>query len=186
MAHSKSASKKVENLAVYFSDLFLSCRKLPSPCCLDLLAYVSVNLGLKYEESREMSLQEFETLSTSKFPEKIINMTERFMISISNWNLNLATPVDFIDFFLIEYFETFEVRCLLKKTQRALEVALENYQISRQPAEIIALACIVCARCANDEAGLEPWAKAACLRVEACEENLKGLSKDLSDLFNSF
>lgn len=184
LAKFKSGSARVELLAVCYSDLFLCHKQLPSPACLDLIAFVSVNLALKYEESREITMSEFETFSSSKFPLELVQVTEMFLVDLMSWDLNLATPIEFLSLF-------FGGEWLREGCERVQQVAWEavcyaarDYSLWKNPAEVVAVAAIGLA-CQVAGLASQDWLGLACKSIGGCDESVKNLIKDLGDLFNS-
>ena len=180
----KCGSARVQLLAVCYSDLFLCQKQLPSTSCLDLLAFVSVNLALKYEESREITISEFEIFSTLKLGLELVQVTEMFLVNLMSWDLNLATPVEFLSLF-------FNEECAGADCERVRQVACEvvayaarDYSLWKNPAEVLAVAAIGLG-CQLAGVASHEWLGLACKSIGSCDESVKNLIKDLGDIFNS-
>lgn len=139
----KSNSKGAEQLAIYYLDLALSQKAFPTGSFLELLALTCASLALKYEDSRQVSLNELAELTENKYSIKNIQMTEMCILQLLDWQLELVTPFTIIRNAIDGCFSSAESELLAAESCKYVNAALKNYETSRNSAFHIGAAAIL-------------------------------------------
>ena len=111
---------------------------------LELVGYISISLALKYEEGREITLKNISLLCDGKFTTDAISTTELYMLNILNWQLDRPTPNEFLPYLFAFTCEDFDSTNICKCAEWFTTVALSDYEISRNPPLVIAVASALC------------------------------------------
>jgi hypothetical protein len=183
----KSFSKKVEQLAISYIDLFLSRKALPDPSLLELITYICLSLSLKYEELRHLSFSDIFYLCGQRFSEKVIQTTQIYTLSLLDWQLEIPTPGEILTYLLITTCENFQWEPIVKSAEGFMMVARSDYELSRQPLVSIAIAS---ALCVFEKSKLttfaSEWLNQLSISYGFSSDSLKELAKGIWDKVNSY
>lgn len=141
---SHRASRKSEQLAISYIDLFLSNKVISQVAILELVGYICIALALKYEEGREITPKTIHLYCDQKFSIEAIMTTELFLLSILNWQLEIPTPSEILTYLFACTCEDFDFINICKCADGFTAVALMDYDISRNSSLMIAIASGLC------------------------------------------
>lgn len=139
----KNSSKAAEQLGVYYLDFTLCLKAFPTGAFLELLAFTCASLALKYEDSREVSLNELADLTEHKFSIRNIQMTEMYILQLLDWQLDLVTPFTVVRNVIEGHFSLADSEALAEESCKYVNAALKDYETSRNSAFHIGVAAIL-------------------------------------------
>jgi len=94
--------------AIYFTDSFLRKNNRVEVCTLQLIGIAAIILAVKINEDRILSLQQGEFECNNNYSTEMIEKTERTMLLLLEFQTNLPTPMDFLQFLLYTSNQNFD------------------------------------------------------------------------------
>ena len=110
---------------------------------------MALEISIKLNEQMVLSLEDIEALFENKFNQRMLNNLERHILTLNNFRVNVATPLDFVLNFV--YLEqnllnsgTFVLPPdqLVNDTLYLLHYSLSQYSLSRKKYSSLAMAAI--------------------------------------------
>ena len=141
----QKVSSRTMHLAIYYLNSFLQKKRVSNLYILELLGYICISIALKYEEGREITAKQITALCDSKFSQDLIQTMEIYTLSLLDWQLDIPTPGEILEYLLKFTCEDFDSSMICQTAQGYFAVALCDYEISRYPAFVIAVAGAICA-----------------------------------------
>lgn len=144
LCHHLNVSTKVEQLAIYYLDSFLSKRKINLRERLDLLSITVVSMALKYEESRLIHNDTITALSQGTFNNKLIQYTEVLILQDLDWKIEKTTPHEILRFLISYTCQDFNSERFFKEADNYTRISLADYRISMNSPLILAISSALC------------------------------------------
>ena len=110
---------------------------------------MALEISIKLNEQMVLSLEDIEALFENKFNQRMLNNLERHILTLNNFRVNVATPLDFVlNFVFLEQnllnSGTFVLppEQLVNDTLYLLHYSLSQYSLSRKKYSSLAMAAI--------------------------------------------
>lgn len=181
----KNSSSIAEQLSIHYLDLILSQKYFPPGGILKLVALTCASLALKFEDSREITIEELFDLTDKRFSLKNIQTIEMFILSAFDWELDLVTPEEIIRNLLKSQFKSADAEEIVIKSREFVDLALRDYEICRNSAMFIGIAALLCCfKSMGKTRSTEKWLENILGTYEE-EIAVKNLKKGIWAKFNS-
>ena len=135
--------------AIHLADNYLRFNKSCHPAFMRIIYAMALEISIKMNEQMILSLEDIEALFENKFNCNMLVNLERHILSLNNFRVNVATPLDFVINFV--YLEreilnsgNFELPPdqLVNDTLYLLHYSMSQYNLCRKKYSSLAVAAI--------------------------------------------
>jgi hypothetical protein len=110
--------------AIYFADHFILNNSKVEVCTLQLIGIAAILVAVKINEDRLLTFQQAVMECANGFTIEMIEKTERIMLLQLEFQTNVPTPMDFIQFFLCISNPNFSFNDIIQEAKNYSYVAL--------------------------------------------------------------
>jgi hypothetical protein len=110
--------------AIYFADHFILNNSRVEVCTLQLIGVAAILIGVKINEDRLLTFQQAVMECANAFTIEMIEKTERIMLLQLEFQTNIPTPIDFIQYFLCMANPSFNFNDIIQEAKNYSYVAL--------------------------------------------------------------
>lgn len=82
--------------AVHLADNYLRNNKSVQPAFMRIIYAMALEISIKMNEQMVLSLDDIESLFENRFNNKMLVNLERHILTLNNFRINVATPLDFV------------------------------------------------------------------------------------------
>lgn len=82
--------------AVHLADNYLRYNKSVQPAFMRIIYAMALEISIKMNEQMVLSLDDIESLFENRFNNKMLVNLERHILTLNNFRINVATPLDFV------------------------------------------------------------------------------------------
>ena len=135
--------------AVHLADNYLRLNHSCQPAFIRIIYAMALEISIKLNEQMVLQLTDIEALFENRFSTKMLINLERHILSLNNFQVIVATPLDFVLNFV--YFSrsilsesTFQLMpdSIVNETLALLHYAMSQYELSRKKYSSVAVAAI--------------------------------------------